>query len=61
MKTKKVIGNIMLSKDLYSVYIINTVTMKKINQKDLPYENSYLYSAYKDEQTKTLFLTFDTK
>ena len=35
--------------------------MQKINKIDLPNENCYLYSSYKDEQTKTLYLAFDNK
>lgn len=47
--------------DKGSVGIINPVNMQKIASVPLPNENCYLYSVYKDEASKTLFLAFDNK
>lgn len=61
MVTVKLVGNVIVCDDKGSVGIINPSNMQKITSIPLPNENCYLYSVYKDEATKTLYLTFDNK
>jgi hypothetical protein len=61
MVTMKLVGNLIVCDDKFSVGIINPQTMEKIYSIPNPTESCYLYSAYKSESTNTLYLAYDNK
>ena len=61
MVTMKLVGNVIVCDDKSSVGIINPNTMEKMHSIPNPTEGCYLYSAFKNEQTKTLYLAYDNK
>ena len=61
MVTMKLLGNIIACDDKsQTVSIIDPAVLQKVATIQPPNEGSYLYSAYLDEQSSTIFLAYDS-
>jgi hypothetical protein len=61
MVTMKLLGDIIVCDDKHSVSIVSPVTMQMIHSIPNPSENTYIYSAFNHEASKTILMSYDNK
>ena len=61
MVTVKFVGSFIVCDDKGAVSLVDPKTMQKIKSIELPSDNCYLYSVYKNELSNTIYLAFDNK